>query len=161
MVFDDPCGSAFVELRRLPREFGMSRLLRVSVVLLALAGLVIAQVPAPAPANAPGPPQGPGRGAFAPVVIGPTAPIPPEVAIPRPTPMELARVNEALKKLIDSDQSSAKPLLEKFESLLMLQPPRLNVAATYTQTAQRMGARHEGFVEIAKRGDIDLLLHGD
>ena len=43
----------------------------------------------------------------------------------------------------------------------MLQPPRLNVAATYTQTAQRQGPRHEGFVEIAKQGDIDLLLHGD
>src|SRR6267154_1377239 len=24
-----------------------------------------------------------------------------------------------------------------------------------------MGARHEGFVETAKKGDIDLLLHGD
>src|SRR5207248_6042495 len=36
-----------------------------------------------------------------------------------------------------------------------------NVAATYTQTPQRMGPRHEGFVGIAKRGDIDLLLHGD
>jgi lysophospholipase L1-like esterase len=43
----------------------------------------------------------------------------------------------------------------------MLQPPRLNVAATYTQTAQRMGPRHEGFVQIAQKGDIDLLLDGD
>jgi len=42
-----------------------------------------------------------------------------------------------------------------------VQPPRLNTAATYTQTAQRMGPRHEGFVEIAKAGNIDLLLHGD
>jgi len=47
------------------------------------------------------------------------------------------------------------------EPLLMLQPPRLNVAATYTQTAQRRGPRHEGFVEIAKQGNIDLLMHGD
>jgi lysophospholipase L1-like esterase len=44
---------------------------------------------------------------------------------------------------------------------LLLQPPRLNTAATFTQTVQRMGPRHEGFVEIAKKGDIDLLLHGD
>ena len=94
-------------------------------------------------------------------MIGPSAPVPPEVAIPRPTAAELAQVNEALKKWIDSDQSAAKPLLKKFESLMMLQPPRLNVAATYTQTQQRMGPRHEGFVEIAKKGDIDLLLHGD
>ncbi len=52
-------------------------------------------------------------------------------------------------------------MLKKFESLMLLQPPRRNVAATFTQTAQRRGARHLGFVEIAKQGNIDLLLHGD
>src|SRR5579863_10382057 len=119
MIFDNPSRGAF----------------HITLVLLALAGPGIAQVPA----SAPGPPPGPGRGAFPPVVIGPTAPIPSEVAIPRPTPTELAQVNDALKKLIDSDKSSAKPLLEKFEPLLMLQTPRLNVAATYTQTPQRVG----------------------
>jgi lysophospholipase L1-like esterase len=138
----------------------MKRSFSISLVLLALAASGIAQVPATAPANAAAP-QGPGRGVFAPVVIGPAAPVPPEVAIPRPGPMELASINETLKKWIDSDRSSVKPLLDKFEPLLMLQPPRLNVAATYTQTVQRMGPRHEGFVEIAKRGAIDLLLHGD
>src|SRR5579871_2209839 len=135
----------------------MSRVLRHSVVFLALAGCAFSQGTAPAP----GPAQGPGRGGFPPIVIGPPAPVPPEVAIPHPTPAELTKVNEAVKKWIDSDKSSTKPLLKKFESLLMLQPPRLNVAATYTQTVQRMGPRHEGFVEIAKKGDIDLLLHGD
>jgi lysophospholipase L1-like esterase len=43
----------------------------------------------------------------------------------------------------------------------MLQPPHLNVAATYTQTQQRMGARHIGFAETASKGNIDLLFHGD
>ena len=70
-------------------------------------------------------------------------------------------MNDAVTRWIAANQSAAKPLLEKFESLLMLQPPRLNVAATYTQTVQRMGPRHEGFVEIARKGDIDLLLDGD
>ncbi len=128
-------------------------------ILLTVAGLALAQVP-PA-ATAPGRGPVPGRGGFAPVVIGPPAPVPPEVAIPRPTPAELQQVNQAVKTWIDSDQSSAKPLLTKFESLLMLQPPRLNVAATYTQTQQRQGPRHESFVEIANKGDIDLLLDGD
>ncbi len=96
-----------------------------------------------------------------PVVIGPPAPVPPEVAIPRPTPAELAAVNAAVKKFIDADKTSTGPLLRKFESLLLLQPPRLNVAATFTRTAQRQGARHDGFVERAKQGEIDLLLHGD
>ena len=35
------------------------------------------------------------------------------------------------------------------------------IAATFTQTNQRMGPRHEGFVATAKQGNIDLLLHGD
>jgi lysophospholipase L1-like esterase len=114
-------------------------------------------------AATPGPigPAGPGRGGFAPVVIGPPAPVPPEVAIPRPTPAELEQVNAALKRLIDEDRSSARVLLKKFEPLMLLQKPRLNVAATFTQTNQRMGPRHEGFVARAKEGNIDLLLHGD
>jgi len=112
-------------------------------------------------AQGPGGPPGGGRGAFAPVVIGPPAPVPPEVAIPRPTPAELEQANAALKRLIDEDKSAARPLLKKFEPLMLLQKPRLNVAATFTQTNQRMGPRHEGFVATAKQGNIDLLLHGD
>jgi lysophospholipase L1-like esterase len=114
-----------------------------------------------ASAQAPGGPPGGGRGAFAPVVIGPPAPVPPEVAIPRPTPSEQEQVNAALKRFIDSDKSSTQPLLKKFESLMLLQKPRMNVAATFTQTNQRMGPRHEGFVTTAQAGNIDLLLHGD
>ena len=108
----------------------------------------------------PGRGQG-GRGLGTPVQIGPSAPVPPEVAISRPSAAELAQINEALHKFIAIRTSSAAPLLKKFESQLMLQPPRLNTAATFTQTALRRGPRHEGFVEIAKRGNIDLLLHGD
>ena len=135
----------------------MTRLRHAALISLAFASLALAQVP-PA-GNAPG--RGAGRGPIGPIVIGPPAPVPSEVAIPRPTPMELDQVNQEMKRLIDSDKSSVKPLLQKYQSLLMLQAPRLNVAATYTQTAQRMGPRHEGFVETAKKGDIDLLLEGD
>ncbi len=114
-----------------------------------------------ASAQAPVGPPGGGRGGFAPVVIGRSAPVPAEVAIPRPTPAELEQVNAALKRLIDDDRSSSRALLKKFEPLMLLQKPRLNVAATFTQTNQRMGPRHEGFVATAKQGNIDLLLHGD
>jgi lysophospholipase L1-like esterase len=138
----------------------MSRPLHFSVALLVLAGHAIGQVASPA-ANAPGAAQGPGRGPAAPIMTGPLAPVPPEVAIPRPTPEELVQVNDAMTKWIASDKSSAKPLLQKYASLLVLQPARLNVAATYTQTQQRMGPRHLGFVETASKGNIDLLFHGD
>ena len=133
----------------------------VIVGCLSVSGMTAAQGQAPPPPS--GQPQAggtPGRGAT-PLVIGPSAPVPPAVAIPRPSPEELAQVNGAVKEFIAANKSSAAPLLKKYESLLLLQPPRLNVAATYTQTAQRRGPRHEGFVEIAKRGNIDLLLHGD
>jgi lysophospholipase L1-like esterase len=131
----------------------MSRVLPFAVVFVVSTGCAFAQATTTAQASA--------RPVPGPVVIGPPAPVPPEVAIPRATPMESAQVNQEVKALIDGDQSSTKPLLLQFASLLMLQPPRFNVAATYTQTQQRMGPRHEGFVETAKRGDIDLLLHGD
>jgi len=96
-----------------------------------------------------------------PVVIGPPAPVPPQVAMLRPTEAEIAQVNAAVKTFVETDKSAASGLLKKYESLMMLQPPRLNTAATFTQTTLRMGPRHEGFVETAKAGNIDLLLHGD
>ena len=136
----------------------MIRALPVSVAFLAVTSLALAQV---APAG--GAPGGPPRGAAPPqpVVIGPPAPVPPEVAIPRPTPQELAQVNDALAKWISSEKAPTKPLLQKFEPLMQLQTPRANVAATYTQTQQRIGPRHLGFAETASKGNIDLLLHGD
>ena len=124
------------------------------VLMLAIAPATrVALAQAPAPAG--------GRGGFAPVQVGPPAPVPPEVAIPRPTQAELEQVNASLKKFVASDKSAAAPLLKKFESLMLLQPGRPNAAATFTQTNQRMGPRHEGFVTTAKQGNIDLLLHGD
>ena len=137
----------------------MTRLQNVFVALSISTSCLLAQ--APPAANGPGAGPGQGRGGFAPVVIGPPAPVPAEVAIPRPTPEELTQVNDALKAWISADKSQTRPLLDKFQSLMLLQPPRPNNAATYTQTQQRMGPRHQGFVETAQKGDIDLLLHGD
>src|SRR6185436_7235711 len=147
--------------------------LRMTVVgaIASLAWAVSAQTAPPPQQTAP-PASGQGAGAAqpigaagrgpaarGPVVIGPSAPVPPEVAMP--TADEIAQINAAVTKFVDGDKSSTKSLLKKYEPLLMLPPARLNTAATYTQTTQRMGPRHEGFVETAKKGNIDLLLHGD
>src|SRR5262245_4546585 len=102
-----------------------------------------------------------GRGSLPAVQIGPSAPVPPEVAMLRPSPTELQQINDALRGFIGTDQSAARAGLKKYEPIIMVPPPLVNVAATYTQTIQRMGPRHEGFVETAKAGNIDLLLHGD
>jgi lysophospholipase L1-like esterase len=127
-------------------------------ILLSAAALHAQTPPVAAP---PGPLNGPAAGPPAPIVIGPSAPVPPEVAIPHPTAAEVTQVNAAIQHFIDSDKSETRPLLTKYQSLFMLQQQRLNVAATYTQTVQRRGPRHEAFVQRAQQGGIDLLLHGD
>lgn len=124
---------------------------------LTLSGSASAQ----APAAQTGQPGAPPPAAAAPIVIGPSAPVPPEVAIPRPTAAEVAQVNALFGRFIDSDKSDTQPLLKKYESLMWLKEQRLNVAATYTQTVQRRLPRHDGFVQRAQQGGIDLLLHGD
>jgi len=143
------------------------KVLIVAIAVGAACAVTAAQIPAPAAAGgiavagqAPGP-VGRGRGAFPPVQIGPPAAVPPAVAMLRPSSSELKEINDALQQFIASNKSSSTAVLKKFESLIVLQPPRLNTAATFTQTVQRMGPRHEGFVTTAQAGNIDLLLHGD
>jgi len=149
------------------RDNPIRRVLLVAIVVTAAwtAGVWAQGAPPAAPvgaAPAGAPPAGQARGPVQPVVIGPPAPVPPEVVALRPTVAEITQVNDALRKFARSDTSAAGPLLKKYESLFMVQRVRpLNTAATFTQTVQRMGPRHEGFVEIAKRGNIDLLLDGD
>ena len=128
----------------------MTKAFKALIIAFTLAATFTAagQTPAPTPR-------------FPPVRIGPPAPVPPVVEMLRPNTSELTEINAALKRFISSDKSQSAATLKKYESLIMLQPPRLNTAATYTQTTQRMGPRHEGFVATAKGGNIDLLLHGD
>jgi lysophospholipase L1-like esterase len=130
----------------------LGALVTFAIAMLPALGALSAQTPVGSV-----PPQAPPR----PVVqIGPPAPVPPEVAMLRDA-SQIAQINEAVTRLIEADRSPSKSLLVKYASLLTLQVPRLNTAATFTQTVQRMGPRHEGFVETAKQGNIDLLLHGD
>ena len=71
----------------------MTRRLLVSVALVVLATGVL---------------RSQGRG---PVVIGPPAPVPAEVAMLRPSADELARVNDAVRRLIESDKSADRAVL--------------------------------------------------
>src|SRR5438445_12991842 len=75
------------------------RILIVSVAVAAHAGTAIAQ------------PQG--RGALPPVRIGPSAPVPPEVAMLRPGPTERQQINDALHAFIAGDRSPASDVLKK------------------------------------------------
>jgi beta-glucosidase len=152
-------------VRYLPSLRRLGRVLCTLTLVGSVVLSAIAQPPAAPPGQTPAGARGPGgrgggRGPVAPIVIGPAAPVPAAVAIPRPTDAEIAQANDAVKKLLASDRA-AQALQAKYPGLITVLPPRANFAATYTQTAQRMGARHEGFVERARQGDIDLLFDGD
>jgi lysophospholipase L1-like esterase len=123
-------------------------------LMIAFATVVDAQ----APAASGGAARGRGFGQIIPP--GPPAPVPPEVAIERPSTEEVTKMNDELERLVQADSSSVKPLLEKYKSLVHITPPRPNVAATYTMSGVR-APRHEAFVEQAKKGDIDILFEGD
>ncbi|HUZ07108.1 MAG TPA: GDSL-type esterase/lipase family protein [Candidatus Paceibacterota bacterium] len=98
-----------------------------------------------------------GRGPMEPP--GPPAPVPSAVAIPRPTPAQLDKLNADLKAFIAA--SADKELLQKWESLLTVQMPRANTAIEPVQTAVRTTQRHNRFVETAKTNDFDILFEGD
>jgi lysophospholipase L1-like esterase len=110
-----------------------------------------------APAQAPGGIGGRGqRGAPA----GPPAPVPPEVAIQRPAADELARINAALKRFVDTNTSPDSAVLKKYADLINVPTPRPNTAIAPVQTGVRTTERHNAFVETAK-SDFDILFAGD
>ena len=97
-----------------------------------------------------------GFGGFQTFPVGDPAPIPAAVVMPGHADAEqLTQINADLKKFVDSDNSPAKPFLDKY---LKLTPP--NVAASFTNTAQR-NPRHQAFVDQAKQGGCDVLFAGD
>jgi lysophospholipase L1-like esterase len=124
-------------------------------------------VQGPPPAGVQGQPpaglggRGAGGGGQRGAPAGPPAPVPPEVAVQRPAPDELTRINAALKNFVNTDTSPDSPLLKKYADLIAVPAPRPNSAIAPVQTAVRTAARHDAFVETAKTGDFDVLFHGD
>jgi lysophospholipase L1-like esterase len=95
-------------------------------------------------------------GGFQQAPAGPPAPVPPEVAMARPTPEEIDKLNAALKRFVAT--SPDRELLQKYESLLKVQMPRENSAIRPTG---RGGRQHDSFLKIAETGDFDILFLGD
>ena len=91
---------------------------------------------------------------------GPPAPVPAEVAIPRPTEEEVAKINSALQEFANNNTSANKDLLKKYASLLKIEVPRDNPCIRPTSGGVR-APRHDAFVEIANNEEFDILFHGD
>jgi lysophospholipase L1-like esterase len=124
-------------------------------MLLTCAALNVAILSTALAQNGPAGRPGFGRGQMSPP--GPPAPVPPEVAIARPTTDELAHMNDDLKQFIAT--SSDKDLLEKWQSLITVQMPRDNPCIRPVGSAQN--PRHLRFLNIATNEDFDVLFLGD
>ena len=88
------------------------------------------------------------------------APVPAEVAIARPSAAEVAQVTQNVQRLLTQADPATKAILAKYPDLLAIHPPRVN-PATVPFLNPGFRAKHDANVEIAKKGDIDLLLMGD
>ncbi len=88
----------------------------------------------------------------APAVIVPAA-----VALNRPTPDEVARINDALTKALIQASPGVKEIFDKYPNfkLVTYVPNSAIVPAPFNPP------RHDANVVRAKQGDIDLLLAGD
>jgi lysophospholipase L1-like esterase len=126
------------------------KLLLSSILTVVAAGVTFAQPTPGAPGG-----RGGGRG-FGRGQAGPPAPVPPEVAIPRPSAEELAKLNADIKQFVET--SPDKELLQKYESLITVQLPRDNTAI---RPAGGGGGYHQSFVNIANTNDFDILFLGD
>jgi lysophospholipase L1-like esterase len=141
--------------RRLSAFFIVAVLLNITT-----AGAYAQNGPAGQNSTAPGAAGRGGRGGFGrgqQSPPGPPAAVPPEVAIPRPTADEIARMNADLKQFIAT--SGDRELLKKWESLLAVQAPRDNPCIRPTGSPQN--PRHHSFLNIANGEDFDVLFLGD
>jgi lysophospholipase L1-like esterase len=88
------------------------------------------------------------------------APVPPEVAFPRPSAAEVDQARQTLKKFLDTTDPSTKAILKKFPDLIVVQPPRTN-SAIVPFLAPGFRTKHNNNVALAKKGDIEVLFLGD
>jgi lysophospholipase L1-like esterase len=97
---------------------------------------------------------------FAQVLIEGHAPVPEAVAIPRPSDNEVKIAEGALYKFLEKADPSVKEINEKYPGLISVTAPRDN-SATIPGLIPFFQIQHQANIEIARKGDIDLLLLGD
>jgi beta-glucosidase len=88
------------------------------------------------------------------------APVPPAVAIARPTELEVEQARKSLNQFLETADPATRALVQKYPELITVQPPRAN-SATVPSLARFFTAKHETNKEVARKGDIDVLFMGD
>jgi lysophospholipase L1-like esterase len=91
---------------------------------------------------------------------GQEAAVPEAVRMPRPTAAELAVAQRSFAEFMRSADSATRQVLDRYPGLLEVRPPRIN-AAIVPNLARNFRAKHQANLEVARAGDIELLLMGD
>lgn len=102
-----------------------------------------------------------GTGAFAQAqVVDMPAPVPKAVAIARPTAEEVQRAERGLAGFLQTADPSIKEINQKYPGLISVRVPPAN-SATIPFLAPFFQTKHQANLEVAKKGDIDVLFMGD
>ena len=88
------------------------------------------------------------------------APVPESVAIPRPTADEVKTAEEGLKKYLQTADPQIKEIIRKYPGLISVTVPRDNTA-TVPNLMPFFMQKHQANLEVARKGDIDVLFMGD
>src|SRR5262245_35905450 len=91
---------------------------------------------------------------------GPPAPVPAEVAIARPSAVEIEAVQASLKKFTETADEATRALLAKYPDLVSVRAAGPN-SAIAPSLNPGFRTRHDANVELAKQGGIDVLFLGD
>jgi len=88
------------------------------------------------------------------------AEVPQLVAIPRPSAEELEIAQRGLAAFVATADAKTKAVLESYPQLVEVRPPRPN-SAIVPNLSRGFRAKHQANLEVAKRGDAEVLFMGD
>jgi lysophospholipase L1-like esterase len=88
------------------------------------------------------------------------APVPTAVAVARPSTAELSQATDALSRFLAQADPATKAIAAKYPDLIAVRPPRVNPAVV-PGLNPGFRAKHNAYVELAQKGDIDVLFMGD
>jgi beta-glucosidase len=89
------------------------------------------------------------------------APVPPQVAIARPSAAQVAQAAAALQLFLSQADPATKALAAQYPDLISVRPPRPNPALIPSLRGNFFLNKHQANLERAKQGGIDLLFMGD
>jgi lysophospholipase L1-like esterase len=88
------------------------------------------------------------------------APVPKAVAIARPSIDEVQLAERSLAKFLESAEPAVKEINQKYPGLVSVRVPPAN-SAVIPFLAPFFQSKHQANLEVAKKGDIDVLFMGD